>query len=296
MNGYLTTISVLLLLLAGAVIKWRRAEEALRRVDRMLSDGEKGRLPEADDLRSELERRLSRCLAVDGQSRQDARVQKEQVGALVSDIAQQTKPQLESLQACAQQLGTQPLTPEGRACLKALSNQTEGLQRFLDTLAETFRLETGLLSLHPQKDALDPVLTRAAARYAPKAWDKEVALTADKTDSRAVFDAKWTEEALCALLDNAVKYTPSGGRVTVAVEEEEAFCVVRVSDTGPGIPDRELDKIFQQFYRAPETRQEPGAGVGLCFAQQVARCQGGCVKAETVLGKGSTFSLYLSKE
>lgn len=104
------------------------------------------------------------------------------------------------------------------------------------------------------------MVERAAAQYAPKAAGKGITLTTRQVEGSAVFDPKWTEEAVCNLLDNAVKYTPSGGTVAVEVKNYELFSAIRVSDTGPGIPEGEQAKIFGRFYRASGAYQTEGRG------------------------------------
>ena len=136
---------------------------------------------------------------------------------------------------------------------------------------------------------------RAVAQYAPKAAAKGLSLTMGPIAGSAVFDPKWTEEALCNLLDNAVKYTPAGGAVTVSVQAYELFAAVRVRDTGPGIPEDEQARIFGRFYRAPAAYQAEGVGIGLYLARQIAAGQGGYVKVESAPGAGSAFSLYLPR-
>ena len=222
--------------------------------------------------------------------------QKDQISALISDISHQTKTPVANLQLYAQLLEEQPLTPQGKDCAKAISVQAEKLQNLIEALVKASRLETGILVLHPQNDELGPVVARAAAQYAPKAWDKEVSLTVVQGEGQAGFDAKWTEEALCNLLDNAVKYTPSGGSIRVEVQNYELFSAIQVSDTGPGIPEQEQAEIFGRFCRASGAYQQDGVGIGLYLTRQIAQHQGGYVKVESVLGKGSTFSLYLPRE
>ena len=222
--------------------------------------------------------------------------EKEFLKNTISDISHQTKTPVANLQLYAQLLEEQPLTPQGKDCAKAISVQAEKLQNLIEALVKASRLETGILVLHPQNDELGPVVARAAAQYAPKAWDKEVSLTVVQGEGQAVFDAKWTEEALCNLLDNAVKYTPSGGSIRVEVQNYELFSAIQVSDTGPGIPEQEQAEIFGRFCRASGAYQQDGVGIGLYLTRQIAQHQGGYVKVESVLGKGSTFSLYLPRE
>ena len=243
-----------------------------------------------------LESRLGRYLAASALSERNVREQKDQISALISDISHQTKTPVANLKLYAQLLSEQPLTPQGKDCAAAISAQAEKLQTLIEALVKTSRLETGILVLHPQPGEISPVVGRAAAQYAPKAAEKGVALTLDQTEGAAVFDPKWTEEAVCNLLDNALKYTPPGGSVTVEVKNYELFSAIRVCDTGPGIAEAEQAKIFGRFYRASGTWQTEGVGIGLYLTRQIAEKQGGYVKVDSMPGMGSTFSLYIPRE
>lgn len=224
------------------------------------------------------------------------REQKDQISALISDISHQTKTPVANLQLYAQLLSEQPLTPQGKDCAAAISAQADKLQTLIEALVKTSRLETGILALYPQPNEIAPVVERAAAQYLPKALEKGIALTLGPHSGSAVFDPKWTEEAVYNLLDNALKYTSTGGAVTVEVKNYELFSAIRVSDTGPGIPETEQAKIFGRFYRAPGAYQTEGVGIGLYLTRQIAEKQGGYVKVESMPGKGSTFSLYIPRE
>ena len=289
------------LLLALAVVgydRWRTVR-TIRRLDDMLTAALDGSFSEKtfDESRlSALESRLARYLTASALSERNVREQKDQISALISDISHQTKTPVSNLQLYAQLLSEQPLTPQGKDCAAAISAQADKLQTLIEALVKTSRLETGILALHPQPGELSAVVERSAAQYAPKATEKGITLTVRQTEGFAVFDAKWTEEAVCNLLDNAVKYTPSGGAVTVEVKNYELFSAVRVSDTGPGISEAEQAKIFGRFYRAQGAWQTEGVGIGLYLTRQIAEKQGGYVKAESMLGVGSAFSLYIPRE
>lgn len=299
MMGYLVMGAVMLLALAVVIYdRWRTAR-IVQRLDDMLTAAMNGTFSEEtfDESRlSSLESRLGRYLAASALSSRNVREQKDQISALISDISHQTKTPVANLQLYAQLLSEQPLTPQGKDCAAAISAQAEKLQTLIEALVKTSRLETGILALHPQSGEISPVVERAAAQYAPKAAEKGITLTVGQRSGSAVFDPKWTEEALCNLLDNAVKYTPSGGTVTVEVKNYELFSAIRVTDTGPGISEEEQTKIFGRFYRAPGAWQAEGVGIGLYLTRQIAEKQGGYVKVESTPGMGSTFSLYLPRE
>ena len=299
MTGYLVMGAALLVALAVvAVDRWRTAR-TIRRLDDMLTAAINGNFSEEtfDESRlSALESRLGRYLAASALSERNVREQKDQISALISDISHQTKTPVANLQLYAQLLSEQPLTPQGKDCAAAISAQAEKLQTLIEALVKTSRLETGILTLHPQSGNIFPVVERAAAQYAPRAAEKGIALTVGQRSGSAVFDPKWTEEALCNLLDNAVKYTSSGGTVTVEVKNYELFSAIRVTDTGPGISEAEQAKIFGRFYRASGAWQTEGVGIGLYLTRQIAEKQGGYVKVESMPGMGSTFLLYIPRE
>ena len=299
MSGYLAMGAVALFALAVAAVGRWRTVRTIRRLDDMLTAAMNGSFSEEtfDETRlSSLESRLGRYLAASALSARNVRQQKDQISALISDISHQTKTPVANLQLYAQLLSEQPLTPQGKDCAAAISAQAEKLQTLIEALVKTSRLETGILVLHPQPGEISLVVERAAAQYALKAAEKGVALTLDQTEGAAVFDPKWTEEAVCNLLDNALKYTPPGGSVTVEVKNYELFSAIRVCDTGPGIAEAEQAKIFGRFYRASGAWQTEGVGIGLYLTRQIAEKQGGYVKVDSMPGMGSTFSLYIPRE
>ena len=226
MTGYVIAgVALLLPLAVVAYDRWRTAC-TIRQLDEMLTAAMDGRFSEQnfDESRlSALESRLARYLTASALSERNVREQKDQISALISDISHQTKTPVANLQLYAQLLSEQPLTPQGKDCAAAISAQAGKLQTLIEALVKTSRLETGILALHPQPGETAPVVERAVAQYGPKATEKGIVLTTRQTEGSAVFDPKWTEEAVCNLLDNAVKYTPSGSTVTVEVKKVETL-------------------------------------------------------------------------
>lgn len=297
MTGLLVA-AALLLAAAVVVVDRYRTARTMARLDRMVTQAMDGDFTELDfdETRlSALEARMARYLAASALSARNLRQQKEQIAALISDISHQTKTPVANLRLYAQLLAEQPLSPQGRDCAAAIDVQSEKLETLIQALVKSSRLETGILALHPVAEKLAPMVERAAAQYGPRAGEKGVTLTVAETAGDAVFDAKWTEEAVCNLLDNAVKYTPSGGTVTVSVRSYELFSAICVQDTGPGIPETEQSKIFGRFYRCPGAWQTEGVGVGLYLTRQIAQGQGGYVKVDSTPGVGSAFFLYLPR-
>ena len=103
------------------------------------------------------------------------------------------------------------------------------------------------------------------------------------------------QQVLYNLLDNAVKYTPTGGHVNVSVAQWEMYVEIKVSDTGKGISESNQASIFKRFYREEEIHNQPGVGIGLYLTREIVTQQGGYVTVESQVGKGSAFSIFLPR-
>ena len=294
--GYAAVIGAAFL--AAALVLWQRrqSQKILENLGKMLEAAMEGNFTEAsfdEGLLSALESSFAHYLAASTVSARKVDAEKEKLKALIGDISHQTKTPIANILLYTQLLKEQP---GNRDCLEALEGQTKKLQSLIDALVKTSRLETGVIALHPEPGELETIMTSAVSQLRPKAEEKGVRIALEHGEANAVFDPKWTEEALYNLLDNAVKYTPSGGRVSVTAVVYPMFSAVLVQDTGPGIAEEEQPKIFQRFYRGTAHREQEGVGIGLYLVRQIAEGQGGFVKVRSQPGQGSTFSLYLPRK
>ena len=294
--GYAAVIGAALL--AAALVLWqrRRSRKILENLGKMLEAAMEGNFTEDsfyESLLSALESSFAHYLAASTVSARKVDAEKEKLKALIGDISHQTKTPIANILLYTQLLKEQPGNTD---CLEALEGQTKKLQSLIDALVKTSRLETGVIALHPEPGELGTVMTSAVSQLRPKAEGKNITITLEREKANAVFDPKWTEEALYNLLDNAVKYTPSGGSVSVSTTVYPMFSAVHVRDTGPGIAEEEQPKIFQRFYRGEAHREQEGVGIGLYLVRQIAEGQGGFVKVRSQPGQGSTFSLYLPRK
>ena len=238
-------------------------------------------------LLSAVETKLSHFLSATAASSRNLQEERDKIKSLIADISHQTKTPIANVLLYAQLLEEQ--CPEDcRAYTAALGEQARKLQSLIDALVKTSRLEAGVLVLHPRPGPLGPMLEEAAAQFAPRAAEKGLDLVLEPTEVRAVFDPKWTAEAVCNLIDNALKYTPAG-RVAVSARAYQLFSRIDVTDTGPGVTEEELGKLFQRFYRGRGALDAEGVGVGLYLARQIAEGQGGYIKAFSRPGKGTRF-------
>lgn len=290
-------LAVLLLALAALFLwdRWRM-RCLLRRLNRMLDEAARGDFREEafDETQlSAVETKLAHYLSASAVSARNLQVERDKIKTLIADISHQTKTPIANVLLYTQLLEEQ--APEDcRACTAALGGQARKLRSLIEALVKTSRLEAGVLVLRPRPGPLGPMLAEAAGQFAPRAAEKGLELRVEPTDAEAVFDPRWTAEAVCNLIDNAVKYTPSG-RVTVSARAYELFARIDVADTGPGVEEAELEKIFQRFYRGEASSGAEGVGVGLYLVRQIAQGQGGYVKAFSRPGRGTKFSLFLPR-
>lgn len=284
--------------LAGGLWFRRREKRTLEALDRMLDRAAQGAAiqgPLDEGLLSAVETRLGEYMESVGTASQALQEEKDRVKTLVSDIAHQTRTPVANLLLYTQLLGEEDLSGQGKVCVQALEAQAEKLRTLMEALVKTSRLETGMLALCPTPNPVGPMLEEAVAQFAPGAAEKGLTLTLEPTGAAARFDPKWTGEAVCNLLDNGVKYTPAGGRITVSVTLYELFCRIDVADTGPGLAEEEQAKVFQRFYRSPAVQDQAGVGIGLYLVRQIAAGQGGYVRVDSAPGAGSIFSLFLPR-
>ena len=258
--GYGILAAAIVLCAAAVWCERRKTRRTLEKLNEMLTDAMRGDFTEDsfdETLLSALESKLAHYLAASTVSARNVSMEKEKLKTLIGDISHQTKTPIANILLYAQLLREQP---GNTVCLDALDAQTKKLQSLIDALV------------------------------------KNISITFLPTDAEAVFDAKWTEEAVFNLLDNAVKYTPAGGAVRVSASAYQMFSAIHVADNGPGIPEDEQPKVFQRFYRGLSNPTEEGVGIGLYLVRQIAEGQGGYVKVSSRPGEGSTFSLYLPRE
>lgn len=298
--GVLGLMALAALLLLGLWL-WLDARRTVRRLDRMLStaiDGGFGEESFDESAPSALESRMARFLNGSARSLRGVQRQRESIQRLLSDISHQTKTPLANLRLYSSLLMEEELTPRQREQAQVIFQQSEKLSFLIETLVKLSRLETDVLAVTPKSQPLSPLLERAASQAKAAAEQKGIALQMhlqQQAEMKALYDLRWTAEALGNLLDNAVKYTPPGGCIQVSATQYELFCRIDVRDNGIGVAEEEQAQIFGRFYRGRQVREQEGLGIGLYLAREIAQKQGGYLKLSSRPGQGSTFSLYLPR-
>ena len=214
---------------------------------------------------------------------------------LVSDISHQVKTPMANIRMFADLLEKPQLTAEKRAEFSGtMSAQINKLDFLLASLIKMSRLETGTFVLHMEDNHLYDTIAQAVGTIFAKADQKNIQIEVDCESTVTVqHDGKWTAEALENILDNAVKYTPAGGKISISVRPWQFYTRIDITDTGIGVPSEHYHDVFRRFYRTQETAMEEGVGLGLYLARSIITRQKGYISVKTEVGKGTTFSVFL---
>lgn len=221
--------------------------------------------------------------------------QKKQMQEMVSDISHQLKTPIANITMYNDTILNHDISKEKIIeCLKIMQNQVEKLDFFINSLMKMSRLENNIIKLKKEQCNLYDSIAEVIASVNLCAEKKKLLLTVDcRNPYQLAYDEKWTIEAIYNVVDNAVKYTPKGGKININVERLEMFTKIYVQDTGIGIAAEHMNDIFKRFFRESKVHREEGVGIGLYLTREIFMQQGGYVKATSKEGEGSVFSLYL---
>jgi heavy metal sensor kinase len=195
----------------------------------------------------------------------------------------------------------QPRTvAEQREALESLGEDVDRLRRIVEDLLLLARADHGRLALEREPVCLAALVQALAETYQAQAQEQGVALETDlPAPARVRGDERWLYQLAGNLLDNALKFTPAGGRIQVAVRPEGAWARLTVRDSGPGIPAGGLERIFERFYQADPSRtrgSSPGSGLGLAIAAWIVEAHGGRITAANRAEGGAEFTVLLPLE
>jgi len=275
-----------------------RTQKTMKVLAKMLDDAIHGSFSETiydESMLSALELKLNRYLSACAVSSENISVEKDKIKSLISDISHQTKTPIANLLLYSSLLYEQKNMPEEtKELIKQISIQSEKLNFLISGLIKTSRLETGIISVIPRTNSVREMLCDVISQIKPLSEEKFIKISLLCEDEQALFDLKWTSEAVYNIIDNSVKYTNAGGEIQIAVLSYELFCRIDIKDTGIGIKEEELNKVFTRFYRSFSVQDIQGVGIGLFLAREIIAAQGGYMRVNSETNKGSTFSIFLA--
>ena len=286
---------------AGIWLHMRRnyisfAEETCRSIDAVLN----GRSAEAldtdeDTLLSKVQMKLKRLEEITAAAARESEAREQEVQGIISDLSHQLKTPVANIEMYCDTAMNPVITEDERAkCMEVLKDQVGKLDFLVQAMIRMSRLEQNIISLHPDTVSLRHLLDKALQGVRRKAAEKKISLEilCDE-DVILLCDEKWTAEALFNVLDNAVKYSPSGSGVAVRCERLEIYTKIEIKDEGIGISPEHAADVCKRFFREEKAAKTEGVGIGLYLTREILEKENGYLKISPGERAGTAVSVYL---
>ena len=303
MNGYIVLTAVFLVGCAIVCIIVSRHfqrqiklsyQNILQKLDRAIG-GEIQDTVYDESMDAAITERLNRIIQIAGMNQGKAEKERDSIKSLISDISHQVRTPLTNIMLYTGLLQEQDLARNTMVLADNIRKQSEKLEFFMKELVKSSYVEQEMISIHPQIINVEEILNTSCQIVELTALKKKINIKQDVTEALCYADKKWTTEALANVLDNAIKYSPESSEINMKVIPYESFVCIQVEDQGIGIKEEEQGLVFERFYRSKSVSNEPGFGIGLYLVREVLSKQGGYVKIQSEIDKGTTVQLYLSR-
>jgi two-component system sensor histidine kinase ResE len=218
----------------------------------------------------------------------------------VADVSHELKTPLTSIQGFAQAiLDNTADTPESRThAAQIIFDESGRMHRMALDLLDLARLESGIADLKMTKVDMTALLQNIVEKFTPRAQQANVNLQLNNVERlpALVGDGDRLAQVFTNLVDNALKFTPEGGQVTLSAKNVGAEMELSVTDTGPGVPKEALPRLFDRFYQVDESRAggaHHSTGLGLAIVKEIVQAHGGRIGVRSQVGQGTTFTINL---
>ena len=222
---------------------------------------------------------------------------KQEIQSLVTHISHQVKTPLANIKIYNDLLARNDLSKEEAIDFHIMLNQQINKLDFLmESLIKMSRLETDIIQLNIEKNDLYSTLIEVINHVFLFAEKKHINIELSKnTHISALYDEKWTQEAIFNVLENCIKYSNKNTTITIQISKNTFFSKITITDQGIGIKKENYNNIFQRFYRAQEVQDKDGIGIGLYLTREILSREEGYITVQSEYGKGSTFTIYLKR-
>jgi len=211
----------------------------------------------------------------------------------VANVSHELRTPLTSIKAAVDTLqeGAMGDPQAAAAFLTRINSEVDRMAALISDLLELSRLESGQVLPNMAPTALASLVEEVVERLADKARAKYLAVKLDIPSDlpQVIADCDMVSQVVYNLLDNAIRFTPSGGQVSVTASRRDGAIAVAIEDTGIGIASEHLPRVFERFYKVDKSRSGGGTGLGLAIARHIVRTHGGEIWVESEEGRGSTF-------
>ena len=175
--------------------------------------------------------------------------------------------------------------------------ECDRLVSMINTMLEIAETDAGGVAIMTTTVDMRSVIEEAHELFEAVAEEKDLSLemACPQRPLTVYGDRSKLQRAISNLIDNAVKFTPEGGRILIEAYDSLAQVIIRISDTGPGLEPKDIERVFERFYRGDRSRSTPGNGLGLSLVKAVIKAYGGEISVQSTPGKGCTFTVYLPR-
>ena len=294
---FIATMTFLIVVAAG--VGWFMARQAVSGVEAVTRTAQKisgGTLEERVPVKARADE-IDRLAVTFNQMLDRIQSLLKEIREMTDNIAHDLKSPITRIRGIAEvTLTTGKSLAEYEGMAASTIEECDRLLDMINTMLMISKTESGVVEPSREEIDLKGLVEKACELFGPSAEDKGVTLNCTVPDKiRLVGDNRMIQRMLSNLLDNAVKYTPAGGSVTVSVSETEEQVSISVQDTGIGISEDDLPHVFERFYRGDQSRSQAGIGLGLSLARAIARAHGGEITVTSALNQGSTFTVTLPR-
>lgn len=217
-----------------------------------------------------------------------------EVEQIISDITHQVKTPISNIRMYSDTIINNNLPKDKEnEFLNIISNQVDKLEFLINSLTKMSKLETNMIILNKESSKIMDCIENAKQQVETLAENKNIEIIITGENCIVTYDKKWTLEAICNLLENAIKYTNRNGKIIINLEKLETFLKIDIIDNGIGIDEENINNIFKRFFRERKVKDIEGVGIGLYLVQKIAEAQNGYIKVKSKINEGSTFSIFL---
>ncbi len=247
-----------------------------------------------ETLDSKIESKLYKLSEVVKGKNEKTNKAKVEIEQMVSDITHQVKTPISNIRMYSDTIINNNLSKEQEnEFLNIISNQVDKLEFLMDSLTKMSRLETNMIVLNKESSKFMDCIEKAKEQVKPLAESKNIEIRITGENCIVQYDKKWTLEAICNLLENAIKYTNKNGKIIINLEKLETFLKIDIIDNGIGIDEENINNIFKRFFRERKVNNIEGIGIGLYLSKNIIEAQNGYIKVKSKVNEGSTFSVFL---
>ncbi len=186
---------------------------------------------------------------------------------------------------------------EYKEAIGSINDASKKMAGIIERILQASRLESKTFQMNMERVELSEILSYIVSLITPSAEERGISVNLQEWHGTVLGDHERLTEALVNIIENAVKYTPNGGTVTISVDDTSQYAVVNIRDTGIGISEEDMEVIFERFYRVDKSREAvPGTGLGLSIVKAIIEAHHGKLEVESEKGKGSCFKVFLLKQ